>query len=241
MTAPHQLLTATLARSVPLSDRTKHLEFYVREVANFKFVAGQFVSLKTAHDGKELTRAYSLASPPRGNNSFDLCLNRVPQGYFSNYLCDLVEGSEVRFHGPHGYFVLKQPVRNSILIATGTGIAPMRGMLEWLFADPSRSAGHEFWLIFGSRTEADIYYHDEFNRMAAEHSNFHYLPTLSRPANGWQGRRGYVQQHVRELAGSITNADAYICGLKDMVIANRDLLVKELGWERKSVLYERFD
>src|SRR5919204_3357537 len=165
MTTPHQLLTAELARAVPLSDRTKHLEFRVREVPEFKFVAGQFISVKTTHDGKELTRAYSIASAPRGNSSFDLCLNRVPQGFFSNYLCDLPEGSEIRFHGPHGYFVLKQPVRNSILIATGTGIAPIRGMLEWLFAEPSRHGGHGFLLIFGRRFEADIYYHDEFLRL----------------------------------------------------------------------------
>lgn len=263
--AERRLYTAELVRSLPLSDRTKHLEFRVRELGRFDFTAGQFVSMKERRNEKEVTRAYSIASPPRADNSFDLCLNRVDEGFFSNYLCDLKEGAEVKFHGPHGYFVMRQPLRDSIFIATGTGIAPIRGMLQWLFGerDPDvgtavpavraerSSAGddtrnHEFWLVFGTRTPADIYYDQEFQRLAAEHSNFHYLPTLSRAGPDWQGLRGYVQEHVREIArgrgvSSAHPTDAYICGLQNMVTANRDLLIKELGWDRKAVLYERFD
>lgn len=236
-----QLLTARLVRARLLSERTKHLEFQVEGMPHFDFEPGQFVSMKTTHNGHELTRAYSIASPPRGSNSFDLCLNRVDTGYFSNFLCDLREGGEVKFHGPHGYFVMKKPVRSSIFIANGTGIAPIRGMIQWLFTEMDRYCGREVWLLFGSRTEADLYYGDEFMRLASEHPNFHFFPTLSRANSNWQGARGYVQEHVRAIAASRTDWDAYICGLKDMVVANRDLLVKELGWERGSVLYERFD
>jgi ferredoxin-NADP reductase len=238
-----QLYTAQLVRSVPLSDRTKHLEFRVRELPRFDFIAGQFVSMKERRNEKEVTRAYSIASPPRADNSFDLCLNRVDEGFFSNYLCDLQEGAEVKFHGPHGYFVMRQPVCDSIFIATGTGIAPIRGMLQWIYAEPERWQGREFWLVFGNRMPADIYYHHEFRRLAAAQPNFHYLPTLSRAAADWPGLRGYVQDHVREVARARTGkpTEAYICGLQKMVEANRDLLIKELGWEKKSVMYERFD
>jgi len=236
-----QLYTARLAHARPLSDRTRHLEFRVAELPKFDFQAGQFVSMKAMHDGHELTRAYSIASPPRSDNSFDLCLNRVDSGFFSNFLCDLQQGDEVKFHGPHGYFVMKQPVRSSIFVATGTGIAPIRGMIHWLLAAPERHSGGEFWLVFGSRTETDIYYAEEFRQLEREHDNFHFLPTLSRAGAGWSGARGYVQEHVSTLAAGRTDCDAYICGLKDMVLANRDLLIKELGWERRSVLYERFD
>jgi len=240
MNTQRQLLTARLVRSVALTEDTKHLEFAVEDMPRFEFVAGQFVSMKEPHDGREITRAYSIASPPRGNNTFDLCLNRVLEGFFSNFLCDLPEGERVPFHGPHGFFVLKSPVRDSLFIATGTGIAPIRGMLQWLFADRTRNQGHELTLVFGVRYEKDLYYNDEFLSLAREHSNFHYLPTLSRENPGWNGARGYVQEHVRRLAESRNNMDAYICGLKDMVLANRDLL-KELGWDRKSIVYERFD
>jgi ferredoxin-NADP reductase len=240
MTTQRQLLTARLVRSVALTEDTKHLEFAVEDVPRFEFVAGQFVSMKEPHDGREITRAYSIASPPRGNNTFDLCLNRVPEGFFSNFLCDLPEGERVPFHGPHGYFVLKNPVRDSLFIATGTGIAPIRGMLQWLLADPARNQGHDLTLVFGVRYEKDLYYNDEFVALAFQHPNFHYLPTLSRDNPGWSGARGYVQDHVRALAEGRADMDAYICGLKDMVLANRDLL-KGLAWDRKSIVYERFD
>ena len=64
--------------------------------------------------------------------------------------------------------------------------------------------------------------------------------TLSRAGEDWQGARGYVQEHVRRLALERSNLDAYICGLKDMVEANRALL-KGFGWDRKSIHFERFD
>ncbi len=238
-----KLLTARLVESRALSDRTRHLEFEVQDAGRFDFIAGQFISMKAAQGEREVTRAYSIASAPHGNNRFDLCLNRVEQGFFSNFLCDLEAGRGVRFHGPHGYFVLKNPVRDSILIATGTGIAPIRGMLHWVFEETdngARHGGREFWLVFGNRLPGDIYYHDEFTALAARFPNFHYLPTLSRAGAEWTGLRGYVQEHVRGIAQGRTDMDAYICGMKEMVIANRTQLL-DLGWDKKSVVFERFD
>lgn len=234
------LLTARLRRTVPLSEGTHHLEFEVEQIPRFDFTAGQFVSMKAEHDGREITRAYSIASMPRRNNVFDVCLNRVQFGFFSNFLCDLEHGAQVHFNGPHGTFVLKNPVRDSIFIATGTGIAPMRGMLQWLFEEDSRHQGHEFWLVFGVRYRQDLYYNDEFVQWEREHPNFHYIPTLSRENPDWTGATGYVQEYVRQIVGNRTDMDAYICGLKDMVKANRDQL-KDMGWDRKSILFERFD
>lgn len=227
-------------RSLPLSDGTQHLEFEVEEMPTFDFIAGQFVSMKADKEGREITRAYSIASAPKNNNTFDVCLNRVQFGFFSNYLCDMEHGARVKFHGPHGYFVLKNPVRDSIFVGTGTGVAPLRGMLHWLFEEPSRNQGHEFWLVFGTRYRPELYYDEEFKQMERDFPNFHYLPTLSRENPGWTGATGYVQEHVRKLAEGRTDIDAYICGLKDMVVANRDLL-KELGWDKRSILFERFD
>ncbi len=233
------LHTARLLRSVELSSVTKHLEFEVEDLPRFDFIAGQFLSMKAWRDGQEITRAYSIASAPRGNQ-FDVCLNRVPEGFFSNYLCDLAPGSEVPFHGPHGFFTLRQPPTDSIFIATGTGIAPMRGMLQWLFADDSHHGGCHYHLVFGVRYRADLYYHDEFTELGRRFLNFHYLPTLSRDNPEWTGARGYVQHHVRPLAAGRSDMFAYICGLEDMVNANRAQL-KELGWDRKHIVYEKYD
>src|SRR5215475_5417436 len=94
-----QSYTATVTRSVMLSEptQTKHIEFAVQELKRFDFIPGQFVSMTAPRNGKTMTRAYSLASGPRGNNQFDLCLNRVSDGFFSNLLCDLKEGDTIAF------------------------------------------------------------------------------------------------------------------------------------------------
>ncbi len=237
----HPLITARLTQSEILSDRTKHLEFEVQGEPQFNFIAGQFISVREPRsDGKLITRAYSLASPPRCDNRFDLCLNRVDEGFMSNYLCDLEPGHDVHFNGPHGHFVLKPERKDAIFIATGTGIAPFRGMLQWLLADEERHRGHQFWLVYGTRFEKDIYYREEFEQLAKEHPNFSYVVTLSRPSEAWQGATGYVQEHVRQIVGDRKNMEAYICGLNNMVSANRQLL-KELGWERHQIVYERYD
>jgi len=240
--APHHLYNARLVRSELLSDRTKHLEFVVDELEQFEFMPGQFVSVKEPRpDGKEITRAYSLASPPRGDNTFDLCLNRVDEGFMSNYLCDIELGTIVHWHGPHGHFVMRPEPKDSVFIATGTGIAPFRGMVHWLFADESRHKGREFWLVYGTRHEKDIYYRKEFEAIAKKHPNFHYVVTLSRPTDNWKGACGYVQDCVRRIVGQRKDMEAYICGLNAMVSANRKLLKEELGWDRKQIVYERYD
>ena len=246
--AQFQTFTARLTRSIALSGFTKHLEFEIKGLPRFGFVAGQWLSLKIPRfDGEEITRAYSIASPPAENNAFALCLNRVQDGFMSNFLCDMNPGEEVSCQGPFGDFILRPPMRDTIFVATGTGIAPIRSMLHSMYAahadgrePPSSIDQHQVWLIFGNRTEPDIYYHEEFLRLKDERSNFHYLPTLSRGSVDWSGLRGYVQEHVVSIARERGDMHAYICGLEKMVKANRELL-KSLGWDRKSIVYEKYD
>lgn len=191
-------------------------------------------------NGEDITRAYSIASPPSDDARFALCVNRVQDGFMSNSLCDMKEGAEISFEGPFGNFTLHPPPRDTLFIATGTGIAPVRSMLHWLLADVSRHQEHQLWLVFGSREEQDLYYHGEFVRLAAEHATFHYRPTLSRGGPEWRGLRGYVQEHVGGIVQGRTDARAYVCGLADMVTANRELL-QRLGFDRQSILYEQYD
>ncbi len=245
-----QTFTAQLVRSELLSEFTKHLEFEVEGMPSFGFVPGQWLSVKAqTPEGEEITRAYSMASAP-SDGQIAFCLNRVQDGFMSNYLCDLAEGEKISFQGPFGDFILRQPLRDTLFIATGTGIAPFRAMLQILFGLPANGnsveragtpvAPHQFWLLFGSRSEKDIYYRGEFEHMAATRQNFHFVPTLSRGGAGWNGLRGYVQEHVREIVGDRKDMQAYICGRDKMVTANRELL-KSLGWDRKSIRYEKYD
>ena len=76
--------------------------------------------------------------------------------------------------------------------------------------------------------------------LAAQHTNFHYLPTLSRAEPGWQGLRDTCRNTCPGSSRDATNMHAYICGLDKMIKANRELL-KSLGWDRKSILYEKYD
>jgi ferredoxin-NADP reductase len=256
-----QLYTAHLDEKLVLSESAQcyHLEFSVPELQSFDFIAGQFISM-VADDskGKQQTRAYSIASGPAANR-FDLCVNRVEGGFFSNKLCDMEPGQNIQFHGPHGLFTLRRPLTDSIFIATGTGVAPMRSFTQYLFPESGedRSEGRHFWLVYGTRYETEIYYQKYFEKLAAEHRNFHYLSSLSRPQDGWEGLRGYVQDHVTEVVKTRASFNgyhpvpspaetvgfdihAYICGLNEMVSGNRDRLA-ELGWQKKQVVFERYD
>jgi ferredoxin-NADP reductase len=241
----HTLLTARLTRSVLLSEKTKHLEFVVEELSSFDFIAGQFISVREPRGDKFVTRAYSIASPPRGNNTLDLCLNRVDEGFMSNFLCDREVGESARFHGPHGLFVLKPEVEDMIFVATGTGVAPFRSMAQNLFgkdgSGQQRHNGRQVWLVYGTRYAEDVYYQEEFEQLAAEQPNFHYIATLSRAPENWSGARGYVQEHVRQIVGERKDMHVYICGLNEMVSSVRTLLIDECGWEKKRVIFERYD
>src|SRR6201996_4248373 len=199
-----ELHTARLTQKTCISDSAQcfHLEYVVGGLAQFPFKPGQFGSLvKEDSRSKMQTRAYSIASAPRAN-AFDLCVNRVEGGFFSNLLADMEEGTSISFHGPHGLFTLRQPLTDAIFIATGTGIAPMRGFVEHLFPDDGedRSQGRRFWLVYGTRHETEIYYEEYFERIAASRPNFFYRKTLSRPNGEWEGARGYVQDLVGEIA-----------------------------------------
>jgi len=265
-----KLYTARLERKECISESAQcyHFDFVIDELDSFPFTAGQFVSTVAAdHNGKQQTRAYSIASAPRCNG-FDLCVNRVEGGFFSNHLADLSElppGGTVSVHGPHGHFILKEPMTDSIFLATGTGIAPMRGFAQWLFPENGldRSDGREIWMVYGTRHESELYYQEEFQALAARKPNFHYLATLSRAGDSWKGLRGYVQEHVarivEERAARLGQAlplapiapgtpasdlkfdiHAYICGLNNMVAGVREKLAG-YGWHRKQIIFERYD
>jgi NAD(P)H-flavin reductase len=119
----------------------------------------------------------------------------------------------------------------------------MRSMLRAAAAHGSDSA---IWLLLGVRHEEDILYEDEFRALAREHAFFRFEPTLSRPRGPWEGRRGYVQTHVRELWSELAARGghpphAYVCGLERMVGSVREMLRKEMGLPRQQVHTERYD
>ncbi len=228
-------MKARLIQSREIAPLTRHFEFEAPEW-NAAFVPGQFLSVTATVNTDEITRAYSIASPP-GGHRFALCANLVEDGHLSPFLFSLPAGGEIDFKGPYGAFILRWPVSDSIFIATGTGIAPFRSiLLSQLEANPN----HRFTLIFGVRHEHGLLYHDELSALAETHPNFDYRPTLTRPGDGWTGRTGRVQRYAMEALGDRRDVDVYSCGLRAMVDDVR-MKLKEAGLDRKRIVYEKYD
>ena len=229
-------MIARLIEFREIAPNVRHFLFETPEVQELYFTPGQFVSFTETLGGKKITRPYSIASPPDGNR-FEICLNLVEDGLFSPHLFAMKPGDTVEMSAPLGYFVLRNPGKDAIFVATGTGIAPYRSMLH---AYLGQGDARELTLVFGVRYQASLMYGDEFEKLEKEHPNFHFWPTLSRPGPEWKGRTGHVQPHLLEAIGGRRDLDVYICGLKLMVDDVRAIL-KGLGFDRKQIIFEKYD
>jgi CDP-4-dehydro-6-deoxyglucose reductase len=182
------------------------------------FVAGQFVSFSAPKEGLShgVTRPYSMASYPEDRSLVELLLNLVPDGPGSTFLFSLGVGDTVQFKGPAGTFVLRDyPDRHLLFVATGTGIAPIRSMLQARLPSPSPVT-----LVWGLRSERDLYFQDELAALAAQHPEFSFTTTLSQPSGNWQGPRGRVQPLVEtflEAHGALDDVAVYVCGGSAMI------------------------
>lgn len=228
-------MIARLLEFTDIADEVRHFVFEA-DCEQLDFLAGQFVSFTELVEGKKVTRAYSIASQPHGN-IFELCLNRVQEGKLSPRLFDMQVGDTIEMQGPLGYFVVRTPPSDSLFVATGTGIAPFRGMLK---EHLPRDRDHKFTLLFGVRHERNLMYREEFEHMERHFSNFRFWPTLTRPEPAWTGRSGRVQSHLEEALDDRRDIDVYICGMKAMVDDVRQRL-KAMGFDRKQIIYEKYD
>lgn len=177
----------------------------IRTDNGFDFVAGQYLGMRYT----DTSRAYSIASSPN-DDEVELCVRRVPDGRLSPRICDKMEaGDEVTVRGPYGELVLDEPSsRDVVFLATGTGVAPFKGMIDYMFEeglDTYEGDDRNVWLILGAAWVDDLPYHDEFTALADEHDNFHYVPTLSREPylSDWKGETEYVQHtFLKHVDGS---------------------------------------
>jgi ferredoxin--NADP+ reductase len=179
-------------------------------------------------------RLYSISSPTSGENGqphlISTTVKRVIEeledklytGVASNYLADLKPGDSVKVTGPSGRrFLLPENARdfNYIFFATGTGIAPFRGMIQELFEE---KYDHDCVLIFGCPYRTDLLYADYFEEMSRLYPNFHYLVSISREGRRVDGSKYYVQTQLEEESELLQpilakeNTLIYICGLKGM-------------------------
>jgi CDP-4-dehydro-6-deoxyglucose reductase, E3 len=229
-------MRAVLIESHEIAPEVRHFVFETPGVERLQFKAGQFVSFQETLGGKKITRPYSIVSLPDGNR-FELCLNLVHEGIFSPHLFRMQPGDSVEMSAPLGFFVIRNPGKDALFIATGTGIAPFRAMAPDYLQHPEAK---ELTLLFGVRHEPTIYYRGDFEALTHAHPNFRFWPTLSRADASWTGRTGHVQTHLMEALGDRRDLDVYICGLKAMVDDVRGIL-KALGFDRKQIIFEKYD
>jgi len=206
-----QLLT-TVADIRQLASNVKHFRLAFEQP--FHFTAGQFVIANVPHQSQLVKRAYSIASPPHETGHVELCIQIMEHGIASTYFDHLQLGDEVSLTGPHGTFLMQQPVDyDPVFLATGTGIAPLRSMIRQLFHD---GTARQAWLFLGVRYEHAILYDEEFQVLKRAHENFWYVPTVSRPQQ-WRGEVGYVQEKFKKFIPVWDDKQLFLCGWTEIV------------------------
>lgn len=235
----YQYVVAKIINIIDETESTKRFVIKFPDDYHFRFEAGQFVMIDLPIDHKYTNRAYSIASAPSEDNTFELCIVLNNDGKGTPYMWENYNiGDEVMVSGPIGKFGLPKEIdRDICFICTGTGIAPLRSMLLNIL---DRGVKHKnIYLIFGSRYEKDILYHREMKFIEALYSDFFkFIPVLSREKE-WEGEKGYVHSVYEKLFEDRRPAYFYICGWKDMINDARKKL-EEMGYDKKSIKFESY-
>jgi CDP-4-dehydro-6-deoxyglucose reductase len=213
---------ATVTSVRPLGQDVLHLALELPPEAQLLYRAGQYVNILLPDGGH---RSFSMASRPHPQ-AIDFHIRRIPQGRFTNgHATQLRPGDTLPVELPLGNFCYhEEDYRPLLMVATGTGLAPIKSILESLMGNDDCPPVSLYW---GMRSEADLYLHDEIQRWAERLCDFRYVPVLSRAGTGWTGRRGYVQQAVMEDFDDLSEHAIYLCGSPAMIAdAKREFLAR---------------
>ena len=229
-----QTFSAILQEKKKLTEDVLLLSFSA--VPEFTFKAGQFVTIILESNGERKVRSYSILNPPSEKGKVELCVKIVEGGFASNIFQKANLSETFVMKGPLGHFVFDATFGNEQwFIGAGTGVTPFYSMiLEHLPKHPEIS----FHLLMGFRHLKNVLFQDKFLELEKKFTNFHYHLTLSKEENiSWRGLRGRVQQHLPE---NLQGKTFYICGLKDLVLETRVLLLQK-GVSPEKVKFERYN
>jgi CDP-4-dehydro-6-deoxyglucose reductase len=195
-----------------LGPDVRRLKIALPDHVDLKFNPGQYMNVLLG-DGEY--RSFSMASSA-GLPVLDFHIKRVSGGRFTDDgLSSLKPGDALDVELPLGSFRFHaEDYRPLLMVATGTGLAPVKAILESLMDHPDCPP---VWLYWGARSEADLYLHDEIQKWGARLYEFQYVPVLSRPGEGWAGRSGYVQHAVCEDFTDLSEHAVYLCGSPAMI------------------------
>ncbi|MBX9826794.1 MAG: 2Fe-2S iron-sulfur cluster binding domain-containing protein [Xanthobacteraceae bacterium] len=211
--APEAARHAAVVRAVmPASPLVTRLVLDIPDVERVDFLPGQHMNVIMPDGG---ARSFSMASKP-GGNRVDFHIRRVERGAFTDRrLSCLKPGDVLEVDLPLGSFHFHaEDDRPLLLVATGTGLAPLKSMLDALMDDPDCPPVSFYW---GTRTAADLYIRDEIEGWKSRLYEFNYVPVLSRADAAWPGRRGYVQDVVTADLPDLSEHSIYLCGSPEMI------------------------
>ena len=205
-----------------LADDVVRLWLKLPEEQRLQFMAGQYLDF-ILDDGRR--RAFSIANPPHEDDLIELHIRHVDGGVFTDWaFTQMKEETILRIEAPLGAFTLDEDSdRPMLFIAGGTGFAPIKSQIEHAF----HAGIHRPMLLYwGVRSQKDLYLPDLPRQWEREHENFRFVPVLSEPDEGWQGRTGWVHEAVLEdLGDELPKYDIYMAGPPPMVSAAREALL----------------
>jgi CDP-4-dehydro-6-deoxyglucose reductase, E3 len=207
------------ARINKIERHSKHIieiDLRLPPSANFKFLEGQFVDV-VGPDG--IRRSYSIATSS-DEKIIKLFIKKVEKGVLSRYwFDDAKENDLLRIDGPKGSFFFRGLKENIVFLATGTGIAPVKSILDMLSKRDDLSTGVKFTLYWGNREPNDFFWRPDY-----ESIDLTYIPVLSREHPEWHGRMGYIQDVIIEDDVGIQDTQFYACGSLQMIEAAYQIL-----------------
>ncbi len=236
-----QTYRARLAESLIYNEKFTQLHFELVEPNRIKFQAGQYLQLTVP--GTPQKKSYSICSDSQVDHAVSILIDVTPRGAGTNYLLGLKPGDEVSFMAPFGRFVIEPretPLgaaeKAIVFVATGSGVAPVRSILEDLLI--YKADDRPMILHWGLRHAEDQCWFEDFELLSEQHPNFRFHPVLSQAPDNWPLCRGRVTDclTVHDL---LPEAGYYLCGSKEMIADAAAVLAKR-GIAPEHIHHEKF-
>ena len=222
---PVKKLPSRVAKIERLSDDVIVLSLQLPATERLQFKAGQYIEF-LLKDGKR--RSYSMANAPHSDEQLSLHIRHMPGGLFTDHVFGAMKEKDIlRFEGPLGTFFLREDSQKPIImLASGTGFAPIKAMVDhWAHQQSTRP----ITLYWGGRRPSDLYMNALCEQCANTLPNFRYIPVISDalPEDQWTGRTGFVHKAVMQDLQNLSDYQVYACGAPVMVDAAQREFVAE--------------
>ena len=217
----------------------RELILQTQEPKEFSFKAGQFVTLHVPQEPRNALRAYSIASDDRKKDQFHLLFKQIEKGAGSTFVWSLKEQEILNFTGPFGRVFFKEPpTKQIVFLNTGTGISQH---YSFLMSKKDLYPDIQYRMLFGVRNEMEIYYQQQLEQIKKELKNFDYDFVLSRPSEGWAGKKGYIQNFIQQFDYKNIDTTFYLCGNGGMIKEVKHQLIEVDGFDKNKIHSEAFD